>query len=160
MFLQAGSTRQDSSPGGAGPPTPPPPLPISPPPTPPSPGDPTWRGRHGLQTSVGAAVVAAAPVSRALGVGLAACSLAGTGGQRARGRWAAVCAGLPGAAYLLRLRGEGASVGCAGCFAPRSNSWASLSQCVLALAEPSSEVCSDREKMLFLFVRAPNCGAH
>lgn len=70
---------------------------------------PTWRGRHGLQAGVGAAVVAAAPVPRALGVGLAARGLAGARGQRARRRRAAVCAGLPGAPRLLGLRGERAS---------------------------------------------------
>lgn len=68
---------------------------------------PTWRGRHGLQAGVGAAVVAAAPVARALRVGLAARRLARAGGQRARGRRAAVGAGLPGATRLLGLWGQG-----------------------------------------------------
>lgn len=86
--------------------------PGAPHPRPPSPRGaraPTWRGRHGLQAGVGTAVVAAAPVPRALGVGLAARRLAGAGGQRARRRRAAVGAGLPGARRLLGLRGERAS---------------------------------------------------
>lgn len=121
-------------PRGAGPQPRPGPYPISPVPHP-SLGEPTWRGRHGLQAGVGAAVVAAAPVSWALGVGLAACSLAGTRGQRAWGRRAAVRAGLTGAAHLFGLRGEGASVGCAGGCAPWVSRWASLSCCVLACSQ-------------------------
>ena len=116
------------SPRGAGPPTPPVPCPVCPHP---GLGEHTWRGRHGLQAGVGAAVVAAAPVSWALGVGLAACGLAGTRGQRARGRRAAVCTGLTGAACLFGLQGEGVSVGCAGCCAPWVSRWASPSCCVL-----------------------------
>lgn len=77
-------------------------------PSAPRPPGPTWRGRHGLQAGVGTAVVAAAPVARALGVSLAARHLAGAGGQRARGRRAAVGAGLQGGCPL-GLRGEPAS---------------------------------------------------
>jgi hypothetical protein len=80
-------------------PSPPPPCPSRP-----GPARLTWRRRHGLQAGVGAAVVAAAPVPRALGVRLAAGGLAGAGGQRPRGRRAAVGARLPGAGGTTLLR--------------------------------------------------------
>lgn len=107
-------------------------VPRAPPPRLPRPGAPTWRGRHGLQAGVGAAVVAAAPVPRALRVSLAARRLAGAGGQRARGRRAAVGSRLSGTASLLGLREEGALAGRGGCCAPRASRWASLSRRVLA----------------------------
>lgn len=72
---------------------------------------PTWRGRHGLQAGICTAVVTAAPLPRALRVGLAAHRLAGVGGQRARGRRAAVRAGLLGAASFLALQREGSISG-------------------------------------------------
>lgn len=108
---------------------------------PPFPGArvPTWRGRHGLQAGVGTAVVAAAPVPRALGVGLAARHLAGAGGQRARRRRTAVGAGLPGAGRLLGLRGErgqrrGAGAGPRGGRSPLSPPVAARAACTLASA--------------------------
>lgn len=65
-------------------------------PSPLTPAQLTWRRWHSLQAGIGTAIVAAAPVSWALRVSLAARGLAGPWGQCLWGRWAAVCSGLPG----------------------------------------------------------------
>lgn len=72
-----------------------------------APAVPTWRGRHHLQAGIGAAIVAAALVRRALEVGPAAGHLTGARGQRARGWRTAVLLRLPRPFLFLGLREEG-----------------------------------------------------
>ena len=119
-------------------------------------------------------------MSRTLGVGLAARRLAGAGGQRARGRGAAVGAGLPESARLLGLRGEGGVSGAGrggrsrrgrgrggaeGGPQPRPCELGAAGEPLglsepppprVITAQPTSADRSENKKMLFLFVTAPN----